>query len=320
MNHRGLITQAIIALLSLSLAYAVWSRSQIQRTPTGPVVVEGSLGNLRRVELRHGTDLLVLEPKEGPTGHYVEVTSRVKGGAPERCRGNRVAEHLLKGFAPLLAVRALGVLPPDKLRQGGLTDSLDSLTIQGSRGGTRLILGSETVGGEGRRAFDPDSRMVYVISIDQLPQPGAGLESLFETSLHSFAYTDATSLLIAAGGNRAEAVQFFEPAAKRSYWRWKWQKELDGFLSNWLDTLHRTRATMPSRLGIGEPIVTLTYRRHEKQLGYLKIWRVADFNGRPAYVGATEQSLGAVRLGSQIHQVLDDLPRMMATAVRETTP
>jgi hypothetical protein len=233
-------------------------------------------------------------------------------------RGNRVAEHLFEGFAPLQAVRALGALSPEKLREGGLTNSDDSLTIESSRGQSRLILGSMTVAGEGRRALETSSRMVYVISLDQLPQPGLAATSLFETSLHDFKYTDASSMVIAFAGVKAEAIQFYRDSIKRSYWRWKWQDDIeDGILSNWLDSLHMIRATAPASPGFGEPIISLAYQNKDKQLGYLKIWRVPDGDGHFSFVGASEQSVGAMRLGTPIQNVMEDLPRVMATALHD---
>ncbi|HEX7599935.1 MAG TPA: hypothetical protein VF518_17075, partial [Polyangia bacterium] len=124
---------------------------------------------------------------------------------PERIlRGSEAAKALFERFAPLRAVRALGVMEAAKLKDLGLATAKKHLTVQ-TRSGRRVFdLAPAPMGGTDPYLRDQADGRVFVVTRSILSDFQAASNSLVERHLHGFRLEDADRASMAAGSAKKE--------------------------------------------------------------------------------------------------------------------
>ncbi len=319
MNPRRLTFHTAAALVAVACAYSVANRSTSERPEMDPPpVFEVKDSELLELRFARGLTTLTLEPRlDDQKERYAWVTVAPEGKRPVSFRGGRYASHVLDGYLPLRAIRSLGKLSPAQLEEGGLKSANETVTLRTASGERKLVLGSATVAGEGRRALAPDSGRSFILANDLLPAPERAAQEMFDPALHAFSNDEITQVAIESLGSRREAVSQGKLDPPRF---WSWREDLEHpsqELTSWADHLERMAGRAPIVVdNPGEPVLTLTYFHAERQLGYLKLWPCLHEERWIRCVGVTEHTVGFVEMGPVAEQIVNDAQRMLGVAAR----
>ena len=314
MNLRRLVAHFCIAAAAVAGAYLVSARPAAKRPDADkPVLYRATADELRQIAFASPTAALTLEPRTDDSQQpYTWVTMTAERRTPISFRGNRRAAFVLQGYAPLRAIRTLGHLTPAQLREGGLDGSLGTVTIQTVSGERRLVLGTDTVAGEGRRALDPESGEVFIVAGELLPSPDHAAREMFDSALHSFAADEISRMTIQSLGRVREALSVGHQEGPTS-WSWREDPEHPSQeLTSWAEHVERMIARGPIPTDVsGEPVLTVSYFHAEQPRGFLKLWPCVPEDRRVRCFGMTEHTIGLVELSAVAEQIINDAQRML---------
>ena len=319
MNPKRLTFHVAAALVAVACAYSVANRSTSERAEADPAPVF-DLRDAQLLELRfaRGLTTVTLEPRlDEQKERYAWVTVAPEGKRALSFRGGRYASHVLEGYLPLRPIRSLGKLSPTQLQEGGLTDASETVTLRTVSGERKLVLGSATVAGEGRRALATDTGRSFILGNDLLPAPDRAAQEMFDPVLHVFSNEEITQVAIESLGRRREAVSQGKLDPPR-FWSWREDPEHPSQeLTSWAEHLSAMAGRAPIVVdNPGEPVLTLTYFHAERQLGYLKLWPCVHEERWTRCVGVTEHTVGFVEMGPVAEQIVNDAQRMLGVAAR----
>ncbi|MBI3181265.1 MAG: hypothetical protein HYZ28_03890 [Myxococcales bacterium] len=235
MRARGAAVHGALALLGLGAAYLTWQRAP-EESQGDAVVIDAKKSSLERI--RYQTDLRWIElsrhldgpspvvwvrsgpleqppkaeadagvPDAGaPDGGLVSAAKPPPPEKPKELRGNERADKVFDRFAPLKAARALGALPPDKLKELGLDSTPRSLEVTSTSGGRRFKV---AVAQMGMAPYLEDERdgNVYLLSSVLLSDLDPSSQQLVDRRLHAFKPSEFDALVLKAGDKQRELVQ-----------------------------------------------------------------------------------------------------------------
>ena len=317
MNLRRLLVHFCIAAAAGAAAYLVSARPAAKRPDADkPALYQATADELRQVAFATSTGALTLEPRTDDRQQpYTWLTLTAERRGSISFRGNRHAAYVLQGYAPLRAIRTLGHLTPAQLREGGLDGSLGTVTIQTTSGERRLVLGTDTVAGEGRRALSPERGEVFIVAGELLPSPDRAVREMFDSSLHSFTGDEISRVTIQSLGRVREALSVGHQEGPTA-WSWREDPEHPSQeLGSWAEHLERMIARGPIATDVpGEPVLTVSYFHAEQPLGFLKLWPCVPEDRRLRCFGMTEHTIGLVELSAVADQIINDAQRMLGAA------
>jgi hypothetical protein len=221
MNGRAVAIHGGLAMLGLTAAYLTWQRQP--ELQTGEVFVLDITKNelqMVRFDDEEAKTWAELQLANDDTGSFV--TLRLSGreateakttppspsagkAIPERSlRGSDAAKTLYERFAPLRAVRALGVMDPAKLKDLGLATPKKRLTVQ-TRSGRRVFdLAPAPLGGTDPYLRDQSDGRVFVVARAILSDFQSASTNLVERHLHSFRLEEADRVSLTAGAAKKD--------------------------------------------------------------------------------------------------------------------
>jgi hypothetical protein len=213
MNARAVAIQGGLALVGLTAAYLTWQRKpELQAGET--FIIDITKNELQKVvfedEFNHNR--VELTPAKDDSGDYISVlltrpeSDKNKPGpaAPVLLRGNDAAKTLHERFAPLRALRALGVLDAAKLKDLHLDDVKKHLIVT-SRSGTRTFdMANPATGSNDVYLRDKADGRVFIIMRPILVDFSNAATTLIERRLHAFRVEEADRLTITAGAAQKE--------------------------------------------------------------------------------------------------------------------
>jgi len=198
---------------------------------------------------------------------------------PEReVKTNEQADRLMDRFTPLRASRALGVLPPEKLKELGLENSGRTLEVV-ARGKTYTF----TVSAPGNSPYlrNTEDGKVYLVSSALISDLDAASSRLVERRLHAFKQSEPDAVTVQQGDKVRElSLTVSEQGVVTRVASKGTPDKPDDFAKNWLERVWRVIPT--DILGRGElpqggaPQVSLKleYFRKGKSLGFTELARV----------------------------------------------
>ena len=220
MTGKGVALQGGLALLGLAAAYLTWQRQP--ELQSGEVFVlditKNELESLRFddedaktwTELQPSSDengsfvTLRLSGREAPAAKTTTPAPTPKPTPERLVRGSDAAKTLYERFAPLRAIRALGVLDAAKLKDLGLAAAKKHLTVV-TRFGRRVFdLAPARVGVTDPYLRDQGDGRVFVVQRSILTDFQAAATSLVERHLHGFRLEDADRVSMTAGSAKKE--------------------------------------------------------------------------------------------------------------------
>lgn len=341
MTGRALAVQGGIAALGLVTMYATWQREP-ERAPGAVTVIDASKSDVTRIHFED--DASAVDLTRGDTGDenagiWLHIVNKPKAEAkadakadakspaknepkpapPRDLPGADSAKHLYEQLAPLVSMRAFGVLDPAKQKELGLDKPKRKLEVTVKGDVRRYEIGQPAVstGGESFLRDTRDGR-VYLMPRGML----ADLQNpnhLVDRRLHGFEQGDFDRMVLSAGGKSKEYVQLDRQArAKAAFAPAKSPDKHDQMAKNWHDAVWRA---FPSEiLGRGEdppggkPTVVLRvdYYDGKSSVGYMELARgesnagVSEEAAPAADVYArTEHSAGWMKLHNGAQLVTD---------------
>lgn len=213
---------------------------------------------------------------------------------PDReLRGNELAEQLLDRVAPLMAIRDLGLLGPDRREQLGLGPTTKTLRIE-APGGSAEFRASTPPGASGTYLLGPDGR-VWVVADSLTQDLSAASSRLVDRRLHAFKPDDPDTVTLTSEGRtrsyvvrRVQGLNKLAPAESPD--------APSAEATAWADRVWRLtpvellgKGELP-REGTPQLLFRLEYLRNRRPLGHLELGRA----GNEAYV-RTEHTVGWVR-------------------------
>jgi hypothetical protein len=211
MNARAVAVQGGLALVGLAAAYLTWQR-QPELQAGESFILDITKNELQKVVFTDdfNKSRVELAPTSDEIGSYVSVLltrPETEKGKPEPqvlLRGNEAAKTLFERFAPLRAIRALGVLDEAKLKDLHLDGPKKHLTVF-SRSGTRTFdMANPSTTTNDVYLRDQADQRVFIIMRHILVDFSNASNSLIERRLHAFRPEEADRLVVSAGAAKKE--------------------------------------------------------------------------------------------------------------------
>ena len=353
MKARGAATMGVIAVATLGVAYATWQRPKETKTDSAIEVLSATKSSLQKIHYDDGMRLLevtrttdgdpVVWVKSGfidgkqpvfDAGTPVAVDAgtladggRVDAGVVKQqmppppppppvrlVRGNERAEKLWDKFTPFEAVRALGTLPAEKLKELGVDASGRVLDVTVSGTERRYRVGSPVNGVVGTYVLDEKDNKVYLLPSSLMSdlEPSSGV--LVDRRLHAFRSVDYDSFTVSIDGKEKEFVQTDAAIPQTTKVAPKDAPDKpDEFAKNWHEKVWSRlivtdvlgKDELPTK-GAPQPLLRVVYTLKGKQKGYLELARIgADVYAR------TEQTAGWVALHAGMDEIAAEAKKLV---------
>jgi len=346
MTGRALAVKGGIAALGLVTMYATWQREP-ERAPGAVTVIDASKSDVTRVHYEDDTSAVDLT--RGDTGDdagiWLHVVNKPKTDAkadakadaksppknepkpapPRDLPGADSAKHLYEQFAPLVSMRAFGVLDPAKQKELGLDKPKRKLEVTVKGDVRRYEIGqpATSTGGESFLRDTRDGR-VYLMPRNLLLDLQNSAH-LVDRRLHAFEPADYDHIKLTSGGKQKEFIVLGRESPKTAgLAAVKTPDKRDQTAKNWHDALWRTFPT--ELLGKGEEpasgkpsvVLKVTYSDGKKSVGWIEIGKVDSASGvsEDAKAGdelyaRTEHTAGWAKIPSG-GTVLSDAQKLLA--------
>lgn len=224
MNGRSAAVQGGLAALGLIAAYATWQRGP--ELGADEVVILAAKPE-QVTSVRFADDKKQVNVARSNEGRFdTLITSTVlpqkppvplpDGGVPppqpvapaphppRTLGGSELAVRLLEKFAPLKAVRGLGTLPPEKVKELGLVDSPRTLDVTAGGAVHHYVV---SAGGSAPYLLDPNTQQIYLVQSALISDLDAASVRLIDRRLHAFKPNDVRQVVVTAAGKRRELAQ-----------------------------------------------------------------------------------------------------------------
>lgn len=215
-----------LAVLGLVLAYWTWNRPvESERAPEEQILVECSPDEFQGFSYTTTDRRMKLEKRTEGESSYFWVTSwrAAAEGAPEKNEGF-VADSVrlkewLKTYAPLYAVRSLGAVSQDQLKEFKLNDNKTTLTYT-CRGRTRTFNLGDVLPGESHTYSQESGRGPVLLLPGGFTKAVQGSQYRFMLrSLHTFDPADVEAVVIRdPEGRTGRILQRKRGANEESEW------------------------------------------------------------------------------------------------------
>lgn len=208
MRTRGVVLQGVLAAVGLAAAFLVSGREP-RGTPGEEVILEVAPRELERVRYEEASGWVELVRERGGDGALWVREGPRTGTSPSpgrELRANETAERLFARFAPLRAVRSLGVLGERALAEVGLGASTHALTVAWTGGEARFPLAPSTSGWGSPALRRESDGHVFLLSPVLLPDLENAAWRLVDRTLHTFGLEEAETVTVTLG-SAARAFQ-----------------------------------------------------------------------------------------------------------------
>ncbi len=324
MKARGAAVQGVLAVGALVAAYVTWQRPA-EATRGDVVALDIGKNALEKVRFQDGDKWIELTRGKGgdepaiwvrqgidpqPAGADGAAEAGVPAPPPRDLRGSDRAEKTFDLFAPLRAVRDLGVLPKEKLGELGLEGSGRKLEVT-ARGVPRAYTVSAPSPGVGSPYIrEEGTGRVYLMPTTTLADLNPTSTMPIDRRLHAFKQSEFDALTVQADGASKEYVQTGAASPQTAKLAPKAAPDKpDDFARNWHDKLWN-RLMVIELLGKGEApkggepkvVLRVEYASQGKPKGWLE---VAKGEGKDA-LARSEHTVGWVVLHGGADEVLEE--------------
>ncbi|HXU03717.1 MAG TPA: DUF4340 domain-containing protein [Polyangia bacterium] len=308
MTGRGLAVQGGLALVGLVTVYATWQREP-ERAPGAVTVIDASKSDVTLVH--YEDDTTAVDLTRGKTGDddgvWLHLVTKPKTEAkpdpkadpkaakpatppapppPRDLPGADNAKKLFEQFAPLVSMRAFGVLDAAKLKELGLDNPKRkvAVTVKGAVRDYEIGQPTTTSSGESFLRDIRDGR-VYLMPRNLLTEL-QNASHLVDRRLHTLEITEFDRFKLSSGGKQKEFVSVGRESPKTiGFAPAKTPDKKDQMVKNWHDALWRIFPT--ELLGKGEEppggklsiILRVDYTEKGKNVGWIEIGRVETASG-----------------------------------------
>ena len=268
-------------------------------SPEGPKTPEEAA-----VEGDEAPDTPEVPPEPEPEPEYESKVTQFKAGEK--------ADELFESLSPMLALRKLDDMSPEKMETTGLDDPKDALTLV-RRGKTiTLEVGGEVYGTRDRYVRDPASGDVYLVDDELLRPLRYARTRLPDRTLWSVAAVDIAKITIGSPDGSVEVLQKNAQDAEKAAWvRASAPEETDEQLETWMDKAMRMKSSAyadeDDDLDGIELLFSLTIEDESGKAQTLEVLRKPD-DDKADYWGRSEHTRGTVKLlRGQTRALADDI-------------
>ncbi|MFH1132428.1 MAG: DUF4340 domain-containing protein [Pseudomonadota bacterium] len=219
-------------------------------------------------------------------------------------KGNEKAQELMENLATLEAVRALGEVPADKLKNFGLNDSKTKLTLRSGSNHRVFVIGSKTYGNMDFYVQDMQDKHVYVVKPGNLQDLKYAQYRLVDRKLHTFDITEIDRTVVSAKESKKTFVQRNRRKMSDAYWTNENSNQKRETYSNWLTKLLKLLAVeyiQQKPEGLKE-VLNVQYSLGPKQVGSFRLFSAPKIATDPKaeqtdeYYAVTENTREYVKL------------------------
>jgi hypothetical protein len=355
MTGRGLAVQGGLAIVGLVTVYATWQREP-ERAPGAVTVIDASKSDVTLVHYEDdATAVDLTRGKGGDDAVWLHLVAKAKAdpakpdpakpdpakpdpakpdpkttkpatppAPPRDLPGADNAKKLFEQFAPLVSLRAFGVLDATKLKELGLDKPTRKIevTVKGAVRSYDIGQPSTQTGGESFLRDTRDGR-VYLMPRNVLSEL-QNANHLVDRRLHTFELADWDRIKLSAGGKQKEFVSVGRESPKTiGLAPAKTPDKKDQMAKNWHDALWRLFPT--ELLGKGEEpaggkvsnLLRVDYTEKGRGVGWIEIGRVDTTSGVSDEAGTgdlyarSEHTAGWVKIPSG-GQIVPDAQKLIA--------
>ncbi|HEY6555615.1 MAG TPA: DUF4340 domain-containing protein [Polyangiaceae bacterium] len=326
-SGQGLILHVALLGVAGALAVRVLTRGE---TPAGAAeqveVWGGNPGSLKSLTFESKNNKVSLDARKDSRGRWyvgtVEKTNEAPagadagapmvssmvgdGGAAPAAAGKPVkktetthfvaikeGEKLAESIAPLMAMRALGKLPPAQVPEFGLDKPEGTLRVVFNDKTRTLTVGGLTPGGSDRYARNPDTGEAYAVSGDFVRSLMFADSRLIARELHDFEPDEVTRAVVTRAKSSRELVKM---TGKKQGWAdAKTPDKLDETAGNWMSKVERLTASQYMEQ-VGVPVLPeynvlkVEYFNGSKPVGFLELIKIPDAKSNAGYIAKTEHT------------------------------
>ena len=328
MKRVSLVLYLGILLASLALAYLTWVEKP--KEPGERVtVLPCKKGGILQLTYEAKDQTVTFSKKKsrysGESSWWVEIARAASEASPaiEVFKANDRLQAGIDKFCPWAALRSLGKLEAGKQEEFGLTESVESLTLEQATGPRTFRLGAATFGPKDRYVADDETGEVFLVA-------GQGLKDLLhpksrfmERSLNAFKTKEIARVRLRSGRKEKELVQRVSEEGKELGWAdSRSPEEAKDLYRNWMRKLSTLRPTdyvaMPTDEEGGGCVapdgstqeLSLTFFSPSKEIGFLTLYKgeETDEKGGARYFACSENSEVVVKVPkTQAEALLKDL-------------
>ena len=267
-----------------------------------------------------------VKPPEPKNPHKPDTKTAGPPAPPRDLPGAEAAKKLFDQFAPLVSLRAFGVLEANKLKELGLENPKRKLEVTVKGAVRRYEIGQPAAQTTGE-AFLRDTRdgRVYLMPRNILAEL-SNASHMVDRRLHTFELADFDRIKLSAGGKQKEFVHVGrESKATAGFAPPKTPDKKDQMAKNWHDALWRVFPT--ELLGKGEEpaagkisvLLRVDYTEDNSSVGWIEIGRAPEAASGVSEDAAptgdvfarTEHTAGWVKLPSG-GQLVPDAQKLIA--------
>ena len=336
MKAKSAAIQGALAGVALLAAFATWQRAP-EAPGAGNEVVALDLGKSDLLAVRLRTPEATVEVKRDgevvwvhsapvpkpPPAPAADAGTAADAGVPpftpppppppRDMKGNDLAEKALQKFAPMRALRSLGKLPPEKLKEMGLDQPKRTLTVVERGGQEHAFKVGNAMPGAGSPYLQGADGTVYLVASTVISQLEGASTQLVDRRVHAFKQQEVEGLLVKAGDKQRELVQTMGDQGAVRVASKKTPDKPDDFARNWADKVWRLMSVEVLGKGetpaAGEPKVEgrLEYLRRGKPLGFVDLARGASGE---LYL-RSEHTAGWVKAHRRADEVLGEIKKVL---------
>lgn len=336
---RSVSIYGVIVAVLLGLSWAEWTAPPEVDLGDKVVVMQGESKDVERVLWKGLKDEVNIERKLDAAGPYLWVTytkwEEPKTPKPEPLapeaeptepeppaekvakvqvfKAGDTGDKLMDSLSPMLALRELTDVPPEKMATLGLDESKESLEVVRNGRSRVLEIGGEAYGSKDRYARDKESGNIYLIDDELLRPLKFAKGQMPDRALYSIAADRVESATISGGSTSLEVIQ--RNAADKDKATWVRASDPDTVaeqLKTWMDKALQLKGNtyvapddMPDDL---QDRFQLTIKGTDGKTETLSVQQSASKSG---WYGKSDHTRGLVKLltgpTSSLYEDIDDM-------------
>lgn len=310
---KSLVGHAVLAVAAAVSAYAAWNKPASGKHDPQIVVVAGSSDRLTKVDWDEGGFHVTL----AKDGDKLAVSSTVKNAKDEKRNvdgfpATDKGEELVKRLAPLKAERSLGRPDATRLKEVGLENPTQTLTLSFGDEASKLEVGDASFG-SGSYYVRNEAGEVFLLPSETVLPLRSGAAGLIERMATNVTRDHVEQVVVTSGGATRTLVHKNAADRAQSFFADKATPDLKIEKANtWVDNLLRFRALGPAtEVPAGEPKVSAVIRSDDGRDRSIKVYEPAN---ETAVVVSTTFPKGVLVSKSSAEQLIKDVKNVFEVA------
>ncbi|QQR90640.1 MAG: DUF4340 domain-containing protein [Myxococcales bacterium] len=198
---KSVLVHATLAVIALLWAYQTWTHEEESEGPVSEVeIVDCDDSDLQEVSFTSENTFAKLDVRGKGDKKFLWIQSKNKTkNAPNQMQsfvGNEAADEFVNDITPLRAIRSLGTLSKKELKELGLKNSKDKLTLKCDGKTHTLMIGGSTFGSADRYAKFPKKNTVFLLKADLIRHLESAQTRLMQRNMQRFKFADVDEIVV----------------------------------------------------------------------------------------------------------------------------